>query len=156
MVKKGSIPFRVFAPKKIKKEDNKMEKQYFTKAEALHDIKETLQNGYDGHTTDLHNEIFNTIYYVITNHEAKQALKQYDVFEAIEKVQKYEQDNFGKTYTDLLDPEKLANMLYYIIGEETIQELSTIEENWDNEVDEKIAKDIIKEIDNINFKERQK
>lgn len=133
-----------------------MEKQYFTKNEALQDIKETLKNGYDGCIADLHNEVFNTDYYIIGTYEAKQALKQYDVFEAIEKVQNYEEDNFGEIYTNLSDPEKLANMLYYIVGEESMQNLSTIEKNWDNEIDEKIAKDIIKEIDNINFKERQK
>ena len=66
-------------------------------------------------------------------------MKQYDVFKAIEKVQEYEKDNFGKTYTDLSDPEKLANMLYYIIGEEVIGSMYEIEEfndNWNGVADE--------------------
>ena len=126
-----------------------MEKQYFTKAEALQDIKETLENGYSGYVCDLHNETFNTDYYIIGTYEAKQALKQYDVFEAVEKVQNYEKDNFGEIYTDVYNPEKLANMLYYIIGEETMQELSTIEENWNSEIDKEISKQIIKEIETL-------
>lgn len=149
MVKKGSIPFRVFAPKNKKKEENKMEKQYFTKAEALQDIKDTLENGYTGYVCDLHSETFNADYYIIGTYQAKQALKQYDVFEAIEKVQNYEKDNFGEIYTDISNPEKLANMLYYIIGEETLQELSTIEENWNSEIDKEIAKQIIEEINDL-------
>ena len=126
-----------------------MEKQYFTKSEALQDIKDTLENGYSGYVCDLHSETFNTDYYIIGTHEAKQALKQYDVFEAIEKVKNYEKDNFGEIYTDISNPEKLANMLYYIVGEETIQDLSSIEKNWDNEIDEEVSKEIIEEIDNL-------
>jgi len=58
------------------------------------------------------------------------------VFEAIEKVQTYEEDNFGEIFTDLSDPEKLINMLFYIIGEEVIWRMlddsKTWNENWDN------------------------
>lgn len=114
-------------------------KKYFTREEAMNDIIECLENGYDGYYCDLHNEVFNTNYYIIGTYEAKEALKQYDVFKAIEKVQEYEKDNFGKTYTDISDPEKLANMLYYIIGEEVIGSMYEIEEfndNWNGVADE--------------------
>lgn len=114
-------------------------KKYFTREEAMNDIIECLENGYSGYYCDLHNEVFNTDYYIIGTHEAKESLKQYDVFKAIEKVQEYEKDNFGKTYTDLSDPEKLANMLYYIIGEEVIGSMYEIEEfndNWNGVADE--------------------
>ena len=95
---------------------------YFTKNEALEDIKEVLKF-YSGYYSDLHNETFNTDYYIIGTYEAEKALEQYGVFEAIRKIQEYENDNFGEVLTDLSDPEKVANMLYYIIGEEAIQEL---------------------------------
>ncbi len=114
-------------------------KKYFTREEAMNDIIECLENGYSGYYCDLHNEVFNTDYYIIGTHEAKESLKQYDVFKAIEKVQEYEKDNFGKTYTDLSDPKKLANMLYYIIGEEVIGSMYEIEEfndNWNGVADE--------------------
>ena len=80
--------------------------------------------------------MFNTDYYIIGTHEAKEALKEYDVWEAIEKVQTYEEENFGEVYTDLSDPEKLVNMLYYIIGEEVLNEMmdgiEAWDENWNN------------------------
>ena len=47
--------------------------------------------------------------------------------DAIEKVQGYEESHFDKVITDLSDPEKLANMLYYIIGEEIINDLELVD-----------------------------
>ena len=85
--------------------------------EAVNDILEILE-WYSGYYCDLHNEVFNTDYYIIGTYQAKEALKEFDVFEAIEKVMNYEKDNFGEIYTDIADPEKLVNMLYYIIGDE--------------------------------------
>ena len=96
-------------------------KKYFTQKEALEDIKEALES-YSGCYFDLHNEVFNN-YYIIGTYEAEKALEQYGTFEAIRKIQEYESDNFGEVLTDLSDPEKISNMLYYIIGEEAIQEL---------------------------------
>ena len=99
-------------------------KQYFTTTEALEDILDVLESDYSGwYMEDLHNEVFNTGYYIIGTYEAKQALTQFGVFDAIEKVQNYEQSNFDAVITELSDPEKLANMLYYIIGEEVINDL---------------------------------
>ena len=109
------------------------------KQEAIADIIEALENGYDGYYCDLHNEVFNTDYYIIGTYQAKEALKEYDVFEAIELVQEYENDNFGEVYTELSNPEKLINMVYYIIGDEVIGEMYEIEafnENWNGCADE--------------------
>lgn len=109
------------------------------KKEAIEAIIDCLEDGYSGYYCDLHNEVFNTDYYIIGNHEAKKALREYDVFEAIELVQTYEKDNFGEIYTDLSNPEKLINMVYYIIGDEVICEMNEIEafsDNWNNEADE--------------------
>lgn len=43
-------------------------------------------------------------------------------------------------YTDLGDPEKLINMLYYIIGEEVLfdmmGDIEAWDENWNNRADE--------------------
>ena len=98
-------------------------KQYFTTTEALEDILDVLESGYPGYMEDLHNEVFNTDYYIIGTYQAKQALTEYGVFDAIEKVQSYEESHFDEVITELSDPEKLANMLYYIIGEEVINDL---------------------------------
>lgn len=110
------------------------------KEEARAAIIERLQDGYSGYYCDLHNEVFNTDYYITGTREAKEALTEYDVFNAIDKVSTYEQDNFGEVNTNLTDPEKLINMLYYIIGEETLCEMmdgiDAWDGNWNNEADE--------------------
>ena len=109
------------------------------KKEAIEAIIEALENGYSGYYCDLHNEVFNTDYYIIGTYDAKDALRKYDVFEAIELVQTYEKDNFGEVYTDLSNPEKLINMVYYIIGDEVIcemYEIAEFEDNWNNVADD--------------------
>lgn len=124
---------------------NKMHEEM--KQEAIENIIETLENGYSGYYCDLHNEVFNTDYYIIGTYAAKEALKEYDVFEAIELVQTYEKEQFGEVYTDLSDPEKLINMVYYIIGDEVIGEMYEIEEfeyNWNNVADDETNAKIIK------------
>lgn len=117
------------------------------KEEAIEAIIEALEGGYDDYYCDLHNEVFNTDYYIIGTHEAKEALREYDVFEAIELVQNYEKDNFGEVYTELSNPEKLINMVYYIIGDEVIAEMTDIEafeENWGGRADEETNAIIVK------------
>ena len=117
------------------------------KREAIEAIIETLENGYDGYYGELHNEVFNTDYYIIGNYEAKEALREYDVFDAIELVQEYEKFNFGEIYTDLSDPEKLINMVYYIIGSDVISEMYEIEEfneKWNEYADEETNDIIVK------------
>jgi len=128
---------------------NKKEQEM--REEARDAIIEALKNGYSGYYCDLHNEVFNTDYYIIGIHQAKEALKEYDVFEAIEKVQTYEKENFGEIYTDLSDPEKLVNMLYYIIGEEVLYEMmegvDEFHDNWNNQADEETNAAILKAIE---------
>ena len=91
--------------------------------EAWERIIECLKDGFEGYYCDLHHEVFNTDYYIIGTYEAKEALIEYDVWDAIEKVQTYEKENFGEIYTDPSDPEKLVNMLFYVIGEEVLWEM---------------------------------
>jgi len=104
--------------------------------EAREAIVEALRDGYDGYYCDLHNEVFNTDYYIIGTYQAEKALEEYGVFDALEKVKEYEKENFGEVYTDISDPEKLVNMLYYIIGEEVLDEMmdgvKAFHNNWDN------------------------
>lgn len=113
--------------------------------EAINDTIETLK-WYSGYYCDLHNEVFNTNYYIIGTYKAKEALKEFDVFEALEKVQEYEKFNFGEVTTDLSDAEKLVNMLYYIIGEEVLAELETLREAWDEVADDETNEKIIAEL----------
>ena len=126
-------------------------KEKAMREEAREAIIEALENEYNGYYCDLHQEVFNTNYYIIGTYEAKKALEEYGVFDAIAKVQTYEKDNFGEIYTDLSDPEKLINMLYYIIGEEVLFKMMNSvkagRENWYNLADEKTNAEILAELD---------
>ena len=129
----------------MNKKDQEMRK------EAREAIIEALRDGYSGYYCDLHNEVFNTDYYIIGTYEAKEALEEYGVFDAIEKVQTYEKENFGEVYTDLSDPEKFINTLYYIIGEEVLYEMmdgvEAWEDNLNNVADEEINAAILEAIE---------
>ena len=123
------------------------EKHNQMKQEAIEDIITTLENGYNGYYCDLHNEVFNTDYYIIGTYKAREVLNEYDVFEAIELVQGYEKEQFGKVYTDLSDPERLINMVYYIIGDEVIGEMYDIDafnDGWNDRADDDTNAVIVK------------
>ena len=134
------------------KEAVTMTKEEEMREEARAAIIEALENGYTGYYCDLHHEVFNTDYNIIGTWRAKEALKEYDIWDAIEKVQTYEKDNFGEVYTDLSNPEKLINMLYYIIGEEVLHEMmdgvEVLAENWDYQADEETNAAILEAIKN--------
>jgi hypothetical protein len=131
---------------------NKMtKKELEMRTQARTDIIEALEDGYSGYYCDLHNEVFNTDYYIIGTYQAKEALEEYGVFDAIEKVQTYEKDNFGEVYTDLSNPEKLVNMLYYIIGDEVLSEMmdgiEAWNDNWNNQATDETNAEILKSIE---------
>ena len=68
---------------------------------------------------DLHYHAFNTDYYIIGTYQAKQWLGD-KVFNIIDIIKQYEQDNFGEVNTDFSDPEKVVNMYAYIVGEDIV------------------------------------
>jgi hypothetical protein len=72
---------------------------------------------------DLHNEIFNSDYYIVGYYQAEQLLVSWLVsaFEAIEYVQDYEKDISEETHTTI-NSEAIVNMLVYIVGEELLQD----------------------------------
>ena len=125
------------------------------KKEAIEAIIEALENGYSGYYCDLHNEVFNTDYYIIGTYDAKTALREYDVFDAIELVQEYEKDSFGEIYTDLSNPEKLINMVYYIIGDEVICEMceaiEAFEDNWNELANDETNEIIVEALKRMEF-----
>ena len=126
-----------------------MTEQKFTKLEALEDILETLKS-YEGYIEDLHHEVFNTDYYIIGYYQAGQALinSDYGIFEAIGKIQEYEKNNFGEVNTDLSSAEKVANMLYYIIGEEVISEIPSFY-SYSGFLDDEEKAELIQEIEEM-------
>ena len=129
-------------------------KEKLMREEARERILKCLKNGYSGYYCDLHDEVFNTSYYIVGTWKAKKALMEYDVWEAIDKVQTYEKDIFGEVFTDLSDPEKVINLLFYIIGEEVMQEMldesETLSESWDNLADEETNAKILRELEKLD------
>lgn len=106
--------------------------------EARVHILETLKN-YEGYTCDFHNEAFNTDYYECYTQNAIDKLKQLGVFDAIQTVKEYEQDNFGEVITDFSSPCAVINMLWYIIGEEELCSMFEGCEEWDEFWNEEIG-----------------
>ena len=90
-------------------------------------IKEIIKDN------ELHHELFNTDYYIIGTYKAKEWLKEHNIcaFDVCEYIKGYEIDNFGESTTDLSSPEKVVNMLVYIVGEQIIY-------NMENEILETI------------------
>lgn len=117
--------------------------QYFTTKELLETIIEHLEN-FSGDYQDLHSEIFNTDYYIIGYYEAEQALIEYGVFDAIEKIVEFEKANFGEIYTDLTSSESVANILWYILGEELMIELDLMD--LDGPADDETNQELIERL----------
>ncbi len=82
--------------------------------DTVHDFKRR-------YVSDLHNEIFNSDYYIIGYYKAEQWLGS-DTFRCIEDVIQYEKDNFGEVCTDFSSAEAIVNMWVYAEGWEIIQE----------------------------------
>ena len=77
------------------------------------------QVGLDNDVSDLHHYLLNEDYFIIGTYKAKQWLGS-EVFDVIETIREYEESNFGQVSTDFSDPEKVANMCAYILGEEIL------------------------------------
>lgn len=90
--------------------------------DAINALIDYLEDGYEGDYDELHNNVFNSDYYVRSNGRAKMILGD-EAFDAIGKVQEYEKNTFGTVTTDLSCPSDVINMLYYIIGEEIMTDI---------------------------------
>ena len=95
-------------------------------------IIEALTDGeYSGYYCDLHNCLFNEDYHYCYTSEAEDDLNAIGVFNAISVIVKYETEEFGVVNTDFTNPCNVANMLYYIVGEEVLYDLFDECELWD-------------------------
>ena len=70
---------------------------------------------------DLHHHAFNTDYYIIGTYRATQWLGD-QVFNVIQFIKEYEENNFGEISTDFSNAENVVNMYAYIIGEEIVSD----------------------------------
>lgn len=104
-------------------------------------IIEALENGYDGYLCDLHDSIFNEEYYFCYTDEAKNELENYNVFDIIGMIAEYEKDNFGEVNTDFSNPCQVGNMLWYIVGEEVLNNMFDGCEEFDELWNSKLSKE---------------
>lgn len=92
------------------------------KEHALEFIKDQNIEINDTDQSDLHHDIFNTDYYIIGYYESRKWLGG-RVFEVIETIKEYEEDNFGEVNTDFSNSEAVVNMYTYIVGEIVLSEI---------------------------------
>lgn len=96
---------------------------------------------------EIHNEVFNSDYFIIGRYAAEQWLiNNGGIFNAIEIIKNYENDNFGEVNTDFSEPEKVCNMYVYILGEELINGLNVIQDNWYNDLNEELKAELLEEL----------
>ena len=126
--------------------------EYKTKKELVSTIIDAINDNRlnDKPVNEMHHEVFNTDYFIIGHYEAEQWLiKNGGVFHAVETIKEYEQNNFGEVNTDLSQAEKVCNMYVYILGEEIINELETIRNNWDEDFTPELLAELKEELEKI-------
>ena len=111
-------------------------------------IIEALTDGeYSGYYCDSHNCLFNEDYHYCYTSEAEDDLNAIGVFNAISVIVKYETEEFGVVNTDFTSPCNVANMLYYIVGEEVLWDLfygcKLWKEVWNDEATEETNKALV-------------
>lgn len=112
---------------------------------AITQLKDGI--GSNSYGCDLHNELFNSDYYIIGYYQAEQWLiANTGVFNGVGIVRDYEQSNFGECNTDLSSSEAVVNMLVYIAGEEILQHSETLQANWNNRLTDENIESIISEL----------
>jgi hypothetical protein len=96
---------------------------------------------------DLHNELFNTDYFIIGKYSASRWLESnVGIFEAIDEIKEYEMDNFGEVGTDLSSAEAVCNMYVYIQGEELLNNSNTLQDKWNDNLTDEDLNNIIEEL----------
>lgn len=120
------------------------------RAEAREDILNYLKENSDFYLCDMHNEIFNTGHYTFGPNKAIETIADNDIYQSwktIGEIIQYEKDNFGELYTDVSNPVKVCNMLYYLIGEEELYKMfdgcKLFDELWNEKVTEEDCKNLV-------------
>ena len=110
----------------------------------LTSLEDFNYDGFSIDSCDLHNEVFNTDYVTIGTYQAEEELGElaHDMFTALETYQ----EEFGEGYTDIGNPEKVLNLVYYMIGNEIINDINYLQDVWDQVIDHTDIQKIIKEL----------
>jgi hypothetical protein len=96
---------------------------------------------------ELHHRLYNEDYFIIGYYQAEEFLKHYGVFNAIELIKQYENDNFGEVNTDFSSSETVANMFAYIIGETALQDCNSYNMAEDDDLSVETLKAIKAELE---------
>lgn len=101
----------------------------------------------DKPVNEIHNEVFNTDYFIIGRYDAEKWLNENGgIFNAIETIKDYELNNFGTVNTDFSEAEHVCNMYTYILGEEVLNNLNVIQNNWDEDLNEELKAELLEEL----------
>ena len=97
------------------------------KNDVRRDIIDKLRDGVGigSYGCDLHNELCNTDYFIIGSYKAKEWIGEC-AFDVIQLIVDWENDNIGEVTADFSDPERVANLFVYIVGEEILNESKTL------------------------------
>ena len=120
--------------------------------ELVSEIERNIKDHIGTEVSELHHNLFNTDYYILGIYESKQWLKSHDLdgLEVLNKVIQFEIDNFGEVsetrIKELTFYEKLVNSYVYWIGEEMLNEIDCLSDNWEKLLTEEIAEKIIAEL----------
>lgn len=108
------------------------------------EIKDMISDYENVYGCDLAHEMYNNDYYIIGTYKAKQELKKYfdDMCECIEQYK----EEFGVTYEDITDAEKLLTLLMLFVAQDVLSESETLNEHWDEQLSEEMLIKIAKEI----------
>ena len=107
-------------------------------------IEKLKEFNYDGFTCDsydLHNEVFNTDYVVIGCYQAKQMIAE-NIDDLFYMLDEYEQE-FGESYKDIQDVERVLNLMYYMCGLQLFNELNLHSNEYNGILEQKDIQKII-------------
>jgi len=118
------------------------------KEHAIDKLKDGI--GVDCEASELHHHLFNEDYFIIGYYQAEEWLKANPgIFNAIDIIKEYEQDNFGEVSTDLSSSESAVNMYAYIQGQALLSESKTLQDNRDNKLNQDDINSIIEELEAV-------
>ena len=99
---------------------------------------------------EIHHEVFNTDYFIIGYYQAEEWLKEnIGIFNAIGIIKEYENDQFGELTTDISSSESVVNMTAYILGDEIINSLDVISDNYDKRATDELLKELQEELEEM-------
>ena len=122
-----------------------MNKHEDMKLDALDWIVESLKSGYCSVYGSLALDIIENL--IIYREEAEEALEAYGIYDALGKIQKNQQEQYGRIYTDLGDPEYIYLALCNVVIDEVMESIENLPSyDDDSDADDETNEQLLKEI----------